>query len=208
MQKRNLDHDYLHLYGAAAVPDTYMGHAAATPLPSLLSADTAVLPLGSWQTMPRFGIVRGSSCGSMCASVDDCVVTMPLEHEHSITRFISCAGSLPALRLNLSIWGTRRPCHLGKRCPWSMSIPSLVSISCACSLPALRLNMLWRTRRPCRVDEHCASVEDCVVTNIFGERLLYHYFVVSLRSTDSAAQRWILATRRLQLFVLAPGVVC
>ena len=183
MQKRNLDHDYLHLYGAAAVPDTYMGHAAATPLPSLLSADTAVLPLGSWQTMP-------------------------LEHEHSITRFISCAGSLPALRLNLSIWGTRRPCHLGKRCPWSMSIPSLVSISCACSLPALRLNMLWRTRRPCRVDEHCASVEDCVVTNIFGERLLYHYFVVSLRSTDSAAQRWILATRRLQLFVLAPGVVC
>ena len=48
---------------------------SATPLPSLLSADTAVLPLGSWQTMPRFGIVRGSSCGSMCASVDDCVVT-------------------------------------------------------------------------------------------------------------------------------------
>ena len=133
MQKRNLDHDYLHLYGAAAVP---------------------------------------------------------------------------ALRLNLSIWGTRRPCNLGKRCPWSMSTPSLVSISCACSLPALRLNMLWRTRRPCRVDEHCASVEDCVVTNIFGERLLYHYFVVSLRSTDSAAQRWILATRRLKFFVLAPGVVC
>ena len=57
MQKRNLDHDYLHLYGAAAVPDTYMGHAAATPLPSLLSADTAVLPLGSWQTMPLETIV-------------------------------------------------------------------------------------------------------------------------------------------------------
>ena len=174
---------------------------SATPLPSLLSADTAVLPLGSWQTMPRFGIVRGSSCGSMCASVDDCVVTMPLEHEHSITRFISCAGSLPALRLNLSIWGTRRPCHLGKRCPWSMSIPSLVSISCACSLPALRLNMLWRTRRPCRVDEHCASVEDCVVPNIFSDcRTCSHNHslgqvhispidVLHLRSTDSAAQR-------------------
>ena len=144
---------------------------SATPLPSLLSADTAVLPLGSWQTMPRFGIVRGSSCGSMCASVDDCVVTMPLEHEHSITRFISCAGSLPALRLNLSIWGTRRPCHLGKRCN---------------RCPQLTEYAFWRTRRPCRVDEHCASVDDCVVTSIFGERLLYHYFVVSLLSTESA----------------------
>ena len=31
MPKRSLDHDYLHLYGAAAVPDTYLGHAAAMP---------------------------------------------------------------------------------------------------------------------------------------------------------------------------------